>query len=491
MAYEFVDLSQFMEQFHTKDTGVKIEILPDPEEQPVIPKYPINVGGTVFELTDVELTALKIKDSLIRVNNHYFLDRDPEYFRIAQTQADIDTTDPSLSYELYLYGLCPEPNDKPVFSMQLASTPINGLVTIKVGSEVVLTTDRTVKLSGALLAKLSQNCITLDVDYQEIRSLINLLRTGRTYDKTLDIRKYGVFFSRSDARSAITYTNGSGDIVVVTTKDKIKPQATLHFDLKKPEIQYITDMILTIDVPIQTKYASDFAYQIIQSMVLTMNSITLPTTKDWIYVADKMFKRKLSASYDNVQLLYQSQFIPVCRIMIPVHTIGNSVVPIKHLQTASLTVTIADIPSILNCTLLCFVAQSKTPLLTHNYLAKHHVNMVTAQETPIYNTVTWQCPAGILKDLVIKANGLIKIEILQQNEIHSTYDSMILQNVYAPKYLGKRLTGAYHYLTFAHDSFTNQFSGGLHGSYAVKVYVHPDIASVDIFAQTYVQMTLN
>lgn len=461
---------------------VKIEILPDPEEKPVVPRYPINVGGQIFELTNRTISDLQLK--LHKIGSQHFLDRDPDYFHDIVNDIDIDLTDKTVLHELYLYNVYDKPVEDPVVTINVEKANPSSLITIFTEDRKIVTTDTTIKPSSVLLAKLENDTIKLTEPYAEVRALVNLLRTGSSY-VSIDLRKYGVFVTRSDIRSAIPYSNSPG-MVVINTKTKICPATTLLFDLKGQP--YITDMIVTLDVPMSKEYSSDYAYRLIDKIDLIMDNITLTLDSDWLYLADKLYKRKIPVSYDNVQLLYQNQFIPVCRVMIPIHSLGDSLVPVERLKRAILAVTIANIPSLLNCSLLCFTARSKMPLLTHTYLTKHHVKLTAQKTNQIANSVSYAI-TGNTRDIIIKCKGLIKVTVLTNGAEYATYDSLLLQNVIAPKWLGTKLQGSYYFLSFGKDIHTNKYTGGLNNC-TVKVLVHSDIPEVEIYAQTYTNVTL-
>ena len=501
--FRFVDLNQILAKMQdTDEDSVLIEVLSDSDDE-MNESCLVNVGGKQFSLTSSLIEKLHIKENLLKVGSNYFLDRDPIYFESIVNESDIDLDDSDFVNELYHYGIYPILDVSPSYSIKIQKQIDAELITIITDGGRIVTTKQTISYSPYLLSKLDHDTVRLDDSFDDVRRLINLLRLGDMYSD-LKLDKYGLkaeIVPLIDVTTVINHvpitSKTANRIEIITTSDPLQFGQKLVFDLKQNStIQYLTDIILCIDIPASNDYERDIVGHIVDHINLFMDGANLDLDKQWIYLSEKLHKNKIHTSSENVQLFYNDGFIPVYRILMPVNLLGNSLLPVQYLKQCLLNVTMTDritnIP-LLNCHLICFPVAANH-IADHFFSSKVYRSISVPKSNQRYNTIAVPLDSfGMMKDLVIKARGMIEVTIINPDKsVNSRYDSMMMQDLFPSKYLGRRLSGQYHYVCFCHDANVNQFTGGLIGNgYQMQMKVHLGVDKIELFCQSYMRVSVS
>jgi hypothetical protein len=523
---------------NTKD--MELEISSSEEEELIA----INVGGKKFNLAEKIINQLNIKkEEVVRVTgkkNILFLDRDPHYFsqmidiinKEGCIKDNIKECSDNLLRELFYYELIDTLNiegvDKITLRKNIIAERENIVVKVFVKDYIFVTTSKTLLKSNHFRNKLNNNNfiinLDLDIDPKIFRYVINFLRKDESYN--LEIEKYlsvlGILYNATNNKSfknTITIhseiydssesiinqlknndaINSVDSIKYINAENSLAFDSNIIFDLCDPNIDIITSMFLSIDIPNSHEYVDLFEYKIVENVHLLLSDgkstkIFVASSNNYEYMHPIIYENESKcASYQNMvktsnkktQILYQDTLIDVHRIFYPLFFDAISMKEIRqHNKICKLSVKISPLERItkekkniplLNINLVCNLKHTKQHV-EKNIYTKLHTNIypMIPQTNQHYNTFIIPLEKNNrIKDFFFVImdrediinnridrfqDDLIEIEFIHvvNNQVitHSVLNN-IMMNMYIPiQYLDHVLPLGVYYYSFGFSSST-------------------------------------
>lgn len=480
----------------------------------------VNVGGKKMDVKKSLLDKLNVNNDFLtiqdKVNDIYFLDRDPLYFQeIAQmikspnNKITVNNLSNQIVGELCNYNIL-QSSERPLSKIKLVNTVTfknihTNYVKILVEDQI-FETYRNTLLRSEYLKNVEDKCTITNIDPKIFRYVLNILRNGELYiynsEITEALDRFGIEFTCSDQTynsnfiSCYQHVSSFLTMNMIPTKSLLKFDSTLHFVIPKiKNATQITSLAVYFDLPKLDrlkghKWCSNVGYNLVDSVNIEQNNIVMyKATGKQLYLEQQIFSdnsdsyRNLVNSTENRQLLFRDNKINVTRLVIPLFLnknyiafIKNKIIPIQvfiKIPKLSLLIDTTDI-KLLNAGLICnytseiinsdiryFITCS-----THKIELKDTIRIKIDQYSSIKNFFFTFAPVDSNTNVDnILSDNFIELRIYKtvnnKEELMIVLDSIML-NMYIPlNILGKVLPSGIYYFNFA-DNFDSRFNGQNH-----------------------------